>query len=533
MGLVERLKAFSRFEFARFDAPVDSGRMPPLPSTLRAHVVWDGEGEKIQVDGRYAGGSAFLTWVADLKRHGMHPVVESVAPQELAQARESTAEGQAGDKYLEFLEMSRKRHVEAAELGASDLHVLQRDDHAEFQLRIDGELWSVPEWELDADQGEAFVRATCVGLATVKEPTFNPLEFQDAQVSGNKLPETDIESVRITRGPAYPIEAGGGVMVNRLQPRRHTVHQHQRRETPASRLRLVRPEAPAGRVDFLRMGFTPLQLDLFEQVVLMPDGLFIQTGPTGSGKTTTGYELLRYKAQISPELRQLTREHPVEYPREWAVQLLSTGQNSSYLVERMLRMDPDIIDIGEIRTANEGVAAAQAAQTGHLVFGSLHVLDPFELIGRFHMLDHTRLSKELMCNHQIIAGFMGQRMVPVLCTECKEPLERHLGTMPAVLVDRIRTWGDLEHVHVRGKGCPHCAGRQILGREAVAEVVLSSEELMEDFLRGTTVARRNHRLRKGSDKSMLGNVMERVLAGKIDPRDAQKNVRIETYREGV
>ncbi|MDF6814343.1 GspE family protein, partial [Escherichia coli] len=137
------------------------------------------------------------------------------------------------------------------------------------------------------------------------------------------------------------------------------------------------------------------------------------TGPTGSGKTTTGYELLRYKAQISPELRQTTREHPVEYPREWAVQLLSTGQNSSYLVERMLRMDPDIIDIGEIRTADEGVAAAQAAQTGHLVFGSLHVLDPFELIGRLHMLDHTRLSKELMCNHQIIAGFMGQRMVPV------------------------------------------------------------------------------------------------------------------------
>ncbi|MDP1244264.1 hypothetical protein, partial [Klebsiella pneumoniae] len=83
-------------------------------------------GEKIQVDGRYAGGSAFLTWVADLKRHGIHPVVESVAPQELAQARESTTEGQAGDKYLEFLEMSRKRHVEAAELGASDLHVLQR-----------------------------------------------------------------------------------------------------------------------------------------------------------------------------------------------------------------------------------------------------------------------------------------------------------------------------------------------------------------------------------------------------------------------
>ena len=217
VALVERFRAFSRV-----DAHVEPMRLPPVPATLMQHVVWAGVGEKIQVDGRYAGGSAFLTWLADLKRHGLEPVVESLAPQELAQARESTSDGQSGDAYLEFLEMSRRRHVEAAELGASDLHVLQREDHAEFQLRIDGELWTVPEWELNAAQGEAFVRATCVGLATVKEPTFNPLEFQEAQISGNKLPETDIESVRITRGPAYPIEAGGGVMVNRLQPRRHT-----------------------------------------------------------------------------------------------------------------------------------------------------------------------------------------------------------------------------------------------------------------------------------------------------------------------
>ncbi|MBB6592749.1 Flp pilus assembly complex ATPase component TadA [Ralstonia solanacearum] len=528
MALVERLKAFSRF-----DAALEPARLPPLPETLQQHVVWEGEGKKIQVDGRYAGGSAFLTWIADLRRHGLDPVVESVAPQELVQALESTTDGQAGDAYLEFLEMSRKRHVEASELGASDLHVLQREDHAEFQLRIDGELWTVPEWELDPTQGKAFVRATCVSLATVKEATFNPMAFQEAQISGSKLPETDTESVRITRGPAYPTEAGGGVMVSRLQPRRHAVKQHHRRGTPASRLRLERPVAPKGVVDFHAMGFTPLQVALFEQIVLMPDGLFVQTGPTGSGKTTTGYELLRYKAQISPELRQITREHPVEYPREWAVQLLSTGQNSSYLVERMLRMDPDIIDIGEIRTADEGVAAAQAAQTGHLVFGSVHVLDPFELIGRLHMLDHTRLSKELMCNHTIIAAFMGQRMVPVLCTQCREPLEQHLSSVSAMLVERIKTWGDLDHVHVRGKGCPHCAGRRILGREAVAEVVLSTEELMEDFLRGTSIARRNHRLREGSDKSMLGNVMERVLAGTIDPRDAQKNIRIEAYREGV
>jgi type II secretory ATPase GspE/PulE/Tfp pilus assembly ATPase PilB-like protein len=217
----------------------------------------------------------------------------------------------------------------------------------------------------------------------------------------------------------------------------------------------------------------------------------------------------------------------------WAVQLLGTGLDYDYLVSRTLRQDPDVISVSEARTANEAVAAIQAAQTGHVVLATLHEVDPFETISRLEMLDHVRLAPRMICNHKLMIGFMGQRMVPILCGKCKEPLSDHPGAVPAYLLERIGTWGDVSNVHVRGKGCPHCKGRKTVGRKPVAEIVLASEELMEDFLRSDiNTARKNHRLRPGSDKSMLAHVMDKVLAGDVAVSDAQSQVAIESYREG-
>ncbi len=113
VALVERFRAFSRV-----DAHVEPMRLPPVPATLMQHVVWAGVGEKIQVDGRYAGGSAFLTWLADLKRHGLEPVVESLAPQELAQARESTSEDLDG--LILLLASDQSDFINGAVINADD-----------------------------------------------------------------------------------------------------------------------------------------------------------------------------------------------------------------------------------------------------------------------------------------------------------------------------------------------------------------------------------------------------------------------------
>lgn len=515
--------------------PDELQAMPSVPAMLLDHVLFGQEPGVVYVDGRYAGAAAFLTWADDVRAAGFAIDVRVSAPQELAELRGATSDAKrADDAHLDMLALSKRRHADAAALGASDMHVLIRDNHTEVQLRIDGELWAVPEWEMTTAQGEAFVRATCSGLATVKPANFNPLEFQDAQIAGSKLDQAGVSSVRVTRGPAYPNEAGGAFMVSRVQYRRLSIATADRRGrlAPSAKVLLEVPASPAGEVDFVKMGFTEEQSTMFEEIVRMPDGLFIQTGPTGSGKSTTTYELLRYKAQISPELRQVTIENPIEYPLDWGVQLLGTGQAYDYLVSRTLRMDPDVILVGEMRTADESVATIQAAQTGHLVFSTLHEVDPFESIARFEMLDHARLSRPMICNHKLIVGFMGQRMVPQLCTSCKQPLSQAID-IPNFLLERIKSWGRVDEVCVRGQGCSYCEGRKTKGRKAVAEIVITTEELMEDFLRhDIATARRNHRRREGSDKSMLAHVMDRVLAGLVDPRDAHSKVGIEARREG-
>lgn len=513
-------------------------KLPAVPVTMHPHVVFQPEAGTVHVDGRYAGAAAFLTWLEDIRAAGFEAAVEPVTPQELAHLKERVGSQEGNEKkaYLDNLELSRRRHMDAAALGAEDLHVLQRERHTEFQLRIDGELWTVPDWELTPEQGATFVRATCSGLATVKIENFSVNEYQDAQIAGSALPGMGITSVRIARGPCYPMEADGAFMINRLQYHRHgerTEEARKRREALDGRLRLEVPEAPAGAVDFLKLGFTPLQARLFEEIIRTPEGIFFQTGPTGAGKTTTHYEMLRYKAQVSPELRQVTIEAPVEYPMEWAVQLLGTNLPYDYLVSRTLRQDPDVISVAEVRTADEGVAAIQAAQTGHLVLATLHEVDPYETVSRLEMLDHIRLSRRMICNHKVVIGFMAQRMIPILCNKCKEPLSEHPDDVPAYLLERVRTWGDIDKVHVRGRGCSVCKGRKTIGRRPVAEIVLASEDLMDDFLRhDINTARRNHRLREGSDKSMLAHAMDKVLAGDVGISDAQKQIAIESYREG-
>ncbi len=254
-------------------------------------------------------------------------------------------------------------------------------------------------------------------------------------------------------------------------------------------------------------------------------GVVIVTGPTGSGKTTTLFKLMKYQAQIFPEARQITIEDPPEYPQPWAIALAANGEDFRDMVRMTLRMDPDIVLLGEIRAADEAVAALQAAMTGHFVWTTLHVTDAYKSIPRLEMLDRERLARSQICDHELIVGMVAQRVVPVLCPHCSVPLHQARDALPAYMVDALRTWGDMSRVRVRGLGCATCHGDKISGRQAVAEIVITDEAFMSDFLtHGLLVARRNHRRKEGSDKSMLANAIDLVLAGYVDPLDVHRNV---------
>lgn len=487
------------------------------------------QGFEIYVDARHFGSPRFMSWEARLRRFGIAPVVRKVSAQELATLRLQRGTGKSDDSDLETLSSARRLFADSAALGASDIHVFVREHHTEIQLRLKGDLRVVNALSMRREEGERFIRAIYSGLATVKDATYNPMEFQDAQIAGEALPGTGISSVRIIRGPCYPIKGGGSFLIARLQYREHVGIDEAEGAAAAAaaarRLNLQTPKSPTGDFKLGAMGYTPLQVILVSQLLRRPMGVIIVTGPTGSGKTTTLFECTRHQARLYPTKRLVTIENPTEYPMEWAIQLTTESERFPEMLRMTLRMDPDSVLLSEIRGAEEAIATIQAAATGHQVLTTLHVTDPFETFPRLWMLDSERLAPGIICNHSTVVGLIAQRIVPLLCQECSVPLEAAEDRIPQDMLKAMRSWGSLEKVRIRGAGCECCREEGIIGQQAVAEVVVSSEELMQDFINhGVAAARRNHRQRAGSDKPMIAHAMDLVLAGKLDPMDAERNV---------
>ncbi|WP_321943708.1 GspE/PulE family protein [Paraburkholderia tropica] len=506
----------------------DLARRTGLLDEAQADMIRQAQRLDIHVDVRHAATAAFLTWIVDLQRCGARPEVHRLSADELEALRIAQRVQAAEDEAdLVTLMEARRMFTEAVALGASDFVLLVRETHAEVQIRIKGDYRVVNDYTRRPEEGEALARAIYTGLATVKDATYNPREFQDAQIHGNALPGTGLESIRIIRGPMYPTESCSFLIARLQYGQRRSVAASARIPQmpvmPGRELALRPPARPPG--EFRIHGYTPRQLELCEQLVRLPMGVVLLTGPTGSGKTSTLHELMRYQAQLFPESRQITIEDPPEYPLPWAITLDANGKDFRDMVRMTLRMDPDIIQLAEIRHADEAVASLQAAMTGHFVWSTLHVTDAYRAITRLEGLDAQRLSMAKTCDHELIVAMIAQRIVPVLCTHCSPLLSSAPHALPSYMQRALGTWGDIRHVRLRGEGCSECGGTGIADREAVAEVVLADEELMGTFLKnGFVEARRRHRARPDSDRSLLANAMERVLEGSLSPLDVHRHV---------
>lgn len=493
-------------------------------------AVLDALTAKIHVDSRARGNPAFLAWVEDLKRQGLRIDVQTVTAKQLAETAQAKA--QTALVGQDNLANAERLLYACAKIGVTDLHIILRPQHAEVVVRINGELRVVREWSMRHDDGEQLARAMCTGLTAVKDASYEPFEFQRAQIPGDRLPGSGLTSVRIERGPAYPVESGGGFLAARLQYSSHTAV-IERSSGEVKNFTLDEPDRPAGEMMLGTLGYTPMQIELIDRLLGKPHGLLITTGPTGSGKSTTQFEFLVELARLAPSLRQITIEEPVEYPLPTAIQLPAKEGEFGKRVSNALRMDPDIIQIGEIRNASDGIAAVNAALSGHLVLSTLHVITPYHVVSRFEQLDRVALSREIICDPQILAGVIAQRIVPVLCS-CKVRLTESRTRLPKYLSEAVATWGPLSNVCVRGPGCPTCRGTGIASRAAIAEVLISTPELTDDLINlGPFKASRLHRMRPGSDKSMLANAMDRVMRGELSPLDVQQRISIEVFGEGV
>src|SRR5207237_2752275 len=209
-----------------------------------------------------------------------------------------------------------------------------------------------------------------------------------------------------------------------------------------------------------------------ERALDLPNGMVLVTGPTGSGKTTTLYTGLLKLNTVARNV--VTVEDPIEYQLSGINQIQvkpQIGLNFASLLRSILRQDPDVIMIGEIRDLETAQIAVQAALTGHLVLSTLHTNSAAATV--------TRLRDMGVEDYLIAAtlkGVLAQRLVRCLCPHCKSP-----EPMPRSLVERFgldRMAADLAHLPLyRAVGCPKCRGTGYLGRRAIAELLLPNREI--------------------------------------------------------
>jgi type II secretion system protein E len=211
----------------------------------------------------------------------------------------------------------------------------------------------------------------------------------------------------------------------------------------------------------------------FQNLIRLPHGIVLVTGPTGSGKTTTLYSAL---SEIhDEETKIITTEDPIEYQLEGINQIqvhTKVGLTFAASLRSILRHDPDVVLVGEIRDLETAENATQASLTGHLVFSTLHTNDSASAFLRL-----GDMGVEPFLVSSTIEGVMAQRLVRRLCPECREPDPRDRSDLPSDFpIDRMRSMGVTAYSPV---GCPSCRGNGYHGRMGIYELLTSSDKIRE------------------------------------------------------
>ncbi|PIS28890.1 type II secretion system protein GspE [Candidatus Saganbacteria bacterium CG08_land_8_20_14_0_20_45_16] len=251
------------------------------------------------------------------------------------------------------------------------------------------------------------------------------------------------------------------------------------------------------------IGFSKDNAKRFEDIITRPYGIILVTGPTGSGKTTTLYATLNHI--VSAEKNIMTIEDPVEYElngiRQGQVNV-KAGLEFATALRSMLRQDPDIILVGEIRDTETARVAIQAALTGHLVFSTLHTNDAAGTLTR--LLD---MGIEPFLSASSVAAAIAQRLVRKVCPRCKDAF------VPSKeIIDRLG-WEQKEYKFYKGKGCKNCRDTGYSGRIAIFEMLTVNDEIRDLVLRRVSAADIKKAAIKAGMKTLRDDGLEKVLTG--------------------
>ena len=355
---------------------------------------------------------------------------------------------------------------------ASDIHIEPKRDVSLIRMRIDGVLHTV--YQLPKNVHSAIVsrikNLSRLDMAEKRKP-------QDGRI------KIDKEGVEIEiRVSTIPVAFGEKVVMRVMDP--NILFQ-----------------------DLEKLGFTSTDLIRYNKFINMPHGIVLVCGPTGSGKSTTLYSTLR--DLYTPEINITTVEDPIEMVHENFNQIAVQpviGITFATILRNILRQDPDIIMVGEMRDLETAENAVQAALTGHLVLSTLHTNDAPSSITR--LLD---LGVPSFLIQSTLVGIMAQRLVRKICNHCMESFEMGTAELKAMGLD-VGQNGRIKLK--RGKGCQRCRGTGYYGRTGIFEVIPYSESLKKMTTVNADFKAIAAQAKKEGMITLRENALIKLLAGK-------------------
>ena len=327
---------------------------------------------------------------------------------------------------------------EAVKNGASDIHVEPREKDVRMRFRVDGVLqqyYSVPKSSLPAIVSRIKILSD-LDIAEARKP-------QDGRFRQNLKVGRHID----LRTSTFPTPNGEKIVMRIL-------------------------DGQASNIPLQVMGFDESVLENWIKLIHAQNGLVLVTGPTGSGKTTSLYASLNMVNSV--EVNIMTVEDPIEYPLDGITQGQvneKAGVTFSAALRSMLRQDPDIILVGEMRDKETTELAVRAALTGHLCFSTLHTNDASSSYTRI-----LNMGLDAYLISSTIRGILAQRLVRVLCDRCKEQYEP-----TEDLLDSLNIQEDEEGTFFKPIGCTHCKNTGYKGRAGVYELLIPNTEI-EDMV---------------------------------------------------
>ncbi|MEE8189586.1 MAG: type II secretion system ATPase GspE [Kiloniellales bacterium] len=360
----------------------------------------------------------------------------------------------------------------AVEQRASDIHIEAFETSLRVRYRIDGVLR-----EIDSPPGR--VRAAIVSRVKI---------MAKLNIAERRLPQDGRIKLAVRGTPidlrisTIPTMHGEGVVMRIL-------------------------DREGVKLDFQTLGLTGHNLKTYLGILERPHGIVLVTGPTGSGKTTTLYTSLT--RLNSPDKKILTVEDPIEYQLDGINQIQikpGIGLSFANVLRSILRQDPDIIMVGEIRDVETAEIAIQAALTGHLVLSTLHTNDAAGTIAR--LLD---MGVEEYLLTSTLNGVAAQRLVRTLCSHCRVQAR----AMPE-LVEQLRLsryTQDKDIVLYQPRGCGECNDTGYFGRSSVSEVLVVSDEIRRLILRRAEVMELHRAAVAEGMQTMYDDGMQKALAG--------------------